>query len=188
MVFEKYSKILTRDFATLDEDTEQNKMAKQKVEVFLDGIKTANTKLIDCKAIISYNCASNFTGACSHFSDQAARFHVDAHLEAQRYKLFISQVSRIGGGRDVVQVHSLWMCGGHYGAVRGGKYGIGGNRGGRSQTMINSVDVSYPNSNFTANEWNSLGWNGGWVYVSQVRDNMNGRGSRGLGGGHGGGR
>ena len=67
MTFEKYSEILTRGFASLDEYPQQKKMARQKVEVLLNGIKTEDTGLISCKAIISHNHRSDFTGACSHF-------------------------------------------------------------------------------------------------------------------------
>ena len=75
MAFEKYSESLTRDFATLDKDREENKTTRQKLEVLLSDIKTAGTKLIACKAIISHTYESDFTGACSHFSAQVARLH-----------------------------------------------------------------------------------------------------------------
>ena len=68
-------------FSELDKDPEQNKMARQKVEVFLNGIKTAGAKLIACKAIISQNYESDFTGACYHFLAQFARFHGGTQLE-----------------------------------------------------------------------------------------------------------
>ena len=52
MVFEKYSYILTRDFSTLDTDREQKKTPRQKLDVLLNGTKTAETDLISCKTII----------------------------------------------------------------------------------------------------------------------------------------
>ena len=48
------------------------------------------------------------------------------------------------------------MSGGRDSAVRGGRDGRGGRRGGTMQMMINGVDVLDPNRNFAANEWTSL--------------------------------
>ena len=62
--FENYSEILTRDTAMQDKYPEEEKIARQKVEVLLGGIKTANTKLIACNSIISNNYANYFTGVC----------------------------------------------------------------------------------------------------------------------------
>ena len=99
MEFEKYSENLTRDFAKLGKDPEQRMLARKNVEVLPNGIKTAETELIACKTIIRYNCASDFTGTCSHFSAQFVRLHGGAQMEAQRYKRRISEVSRSNGGR-----------------------------------------------------------------------------------------
>ena len=86
IAFEKCSEILTRYFATLDKDLEQKKTARQKVEVLLNVIKTANAKLISFKAIISQNYTSDFTGACSYLLAQVAGLHGGAQLEANSYK------------------------------------------------------------------------------------------------------
>ena len=86
------------DFATLDKDPDQNKMARKNVEVFINGIKTEDTKLIACKAIISQNYASNFTGMCSHLLAQVALLHGGAQLESQRYKQRILVFIHVGGG------------------------------------------------------------------------------------------
>ena len=80
------------------------------------------------------------------------------------------------------------MCGGRDSSKRGGKDGRGGRSGGRSQTIINGVDISDTTRNFTVNEWTSLGWNGGWAYVFQCQERMNGRGSGIRGGDRDGGR
>ena len=129
--------------------------------------------MIACKAIISQNYASYFTGACSHFSDQVTRLHGGAHLETHRYKKWILEVSHSGGG----QGHVCWMCGGCDGGGRGGR------GGGLSQTMISGVEVSYPTRNFTAKEWNSLVWNDGKAYVANVQECINLRGNEVQGGG-----
>ena len=68
----------------LDKNSDQNKMARQKVEVFLDVIKMAETALISCTSIISLNNASDFTGACSHFLSHITQLHGGAHMEAHR--------------------------------------------------------------------------------------------------------
>ena len=54
--------------------------------------------------------------------------------------------------------------------------------------MINGVDVSDMNRNFTANYWIILGWNSGRAYVSHEREHMISRGCGGQGGVHDGGR
>ena len=60
--------------------------------------------------------------------------------------------------------------------------------GGRSQIVINVVDVLDPTRNFTGNERTSLGWNGGQDYVALERGRMNLRGCGIQGGGHGSGK
>ena len=50
--------------------------------------------------------------------------------------------------------------------------------------MINGVEVSNPTCNFKADEWTSLGWNGGQAYFDQAREQFNVRGHGGQGGGH----
>ena len=62
---------------------------------------------------------------------------------------------------------------------RGGQDGRGGRGGGRSLTMINGVDVSDLTRKFTSDEWNILGSNGVWVYVTQVQECINRRGCGG---------
>ena len=51
--------------------------------------------------------------------------------------------------------------------------------------MINGIDISNPTRNFTDQEWDALGPNGGRAIVQQMRDRVNGRG-RGRGGRSGG--
>ena len=53
------------------------------------------------------------------------------------------------------------MCGVRDSGGRDGQYGRGGRGIGWSQIIINGVDVLDQTLNFTADEWNSLGWNGG---------------------------
>jgi len=44
--------------------------------------------------------------------------------------------------------------------------------------VINGVDVSDPNRNFSASEWEALGPNGGRQTVLQLRERASGRGGR----------
>ena len=81
MEFEKHLDSLTSTFVILDKDPDQKRTARQNVEVFLNVIKTADTNLIACKAIISKNYASDFTGTCSHLSDQVSWLNGGVHLE-----------------------------------------------------------------------------------------------------------
>ena len=111
MVFENYSGKLTSSFANLDKDLDYVKMVRQEVEVLLNGIKTACNKLIACKAIVSQNYASDFTGACSHLSYQVVMLHDGTHLEEQSYKRWILEVILGGGGRGSGQGYGGWMCG-----------------------------------------------------------------------------
>ena len=71
------------------------------------------------------------------------------------------------------------MCGVRDSGGRDGQYGRGGRGIGRSQIIINGVDVLDQTLNFTADEWNILGWNGGRSHVSHEREQMNGRGHGG---------
>ena len=82
-----------------------------------------------------------------------------------------------------------------------GRFGRVGNRGGRgnnaarggsgggAQVIINNIDVTDPNRNFTAQEWEALGPNNGRAIVLQMRERANSRNNRdGRGRGRGRGR
>ena len=58
------------------------------------------------------------------------------------------------------------MRGSRDGEIRGGRDRRRGMSGGRSQMMINGVDVLDPTCYYTADEWTRLGWNYGRVYLS----------------------
>ena len=156
---------------TLEKYPEQRKTERQKIFFLFNGTNTADTNLIACKAIIGHNYASDISGACSRLSHQVPRFHGGSHMEAKRYKHGISEVSSSGG-----RVHGNWIHDGCAGGGRGGQDGRDRRGGRRTQTMTNRVEVSDPDHNFTACEWNILRWNGGQAYVAQAQEHMNGRG------------
>jgi hypothetical protein len=53
-------------------------------------------------------------------------------------------------------------------------------RGGNDRSnFINGIDVSDLTQNFMDEEWRKLVYNGGWLYVAQACEQMNGRGCGG---------
>ena len=151
MAFNKYLENLTRYFAKLYKDPEQRNTARKKLEVFLNGIKTADSGLIAYKDILSHIYASDFTDACSHFLSQVVWLHSSAQIEEHRYKQQVLEVSCSAGGCGGVRGHVRWMSGSRDGGGRGGRDRRCGRVGGQSHTTINGVDVSYPTCNFTDN-------------------------------------
>ena len=187
MSFEKYTELLTKAFITLDKDPDEAYSGRQKVNKLLEGIQSTDVELQSCKAVISSQYPANFAGACAYFSQQVSRIHGGAQLETQRYRK--RRISELNTSR-----------GGHHGGRGGGRSRFGGRGGGRSRgrgdggrgggrgTVINGVDVSDPTRSFTAEEWESLQYNGGRAYVMQAPDRMARRGGRGRGRGRHGGR
>ncbi len=78
-----------------------------------------------------------------------------------------------GGGRGCFGGHGRF--GGRGGGHSGGRGGGGNDR----SNFINGIDVSDLTQNFTDEEWRKLAYNGGWLYVAQAREQMNGRGRDG---------
>jgi hypothetical protein len=84
--------------------------------------------------------------------------------------------------RGIYAIDSRSQRGGRARGRTGNRSGRGGRgRGGRQQPshIINGIDVSDPNRNFTAQEWEALGPNNGRSIVLQMRERANGRGNRG---------
>jgi len=122
-------------------------------------LNEADTESEASKAIIIQDYPHDFAGACAYFSQQVSRIHGGAQLESQCYcKQHISAVDS-GRGRG----QGRFNCGGRGG--HGNRDGLGGRGGCGGQagraTIINGVDVSEPTRSFTADEWDSLQWNGG---------------------------
>ena len=174
--FEKYTELLTKCFTTLDKDPDERVSNRQKIERLLKGIKTPDTELLACKAVISQNYRADFTGACAYFGQEVAQLHGGAQMESRKNRK--RRISEVATGR-----------GRGRGRGRGGRYvsrGGRGNRDGRGRgtgaqgrgtaTIINGVDVTDPTRSFQDSEWESLGYNGGRQYVMQARERINGRG------------
>ena len=110
-----------------------------------------------------------------YFSQQVARIHGPAQLEYRQ-----SRNKKRG-------IYAIDSRAGRGGRARG-RFGGRGRRDGRGQTgrgrgaqathIINGIDVSDPNRNFTADEWEALGPNNGRTTVLQLRERNNTRGNR----------
>ena len=178
MSFKKYTELLTKCFTTLDKDPDERVSAHQKIERLLKGIKTPDTKLLACKAVILQSYRADFPGACAYFSTEVARLHGGAQLEIRKNRK--RRVSEMSSGRDG---RGLGRSGGR-GRGRYGERGGRGGRGGRGRgsgaqggrgaaTIINGIDVTDLTRNFQDPEWEALGYNGGRAYVMQARDQIN---------------
>ena len=187
MTFERYTELMTKCFQTLHKDADQRYSDRQKVEKFLKGVMVQEPELAGAKAVIDMQFPRDFTGACSYFSTQVARVHGPAVLESKqrgrKRGIYSIQSGRGGRGRGRSR-----FGGRGKGHGRGCYSGRGGRRDsgrGSQRTEINGVDVTNPNRNFTADEWESLGVGGGRAYVMQRREALAGHGrfSDGRGGG-----
>jgi hypothetical protein len=98
MSFEKYTELLTKCFTTLDKDPDERVSARQKIERLLKGIKTPDTELLACKAVISQSYRADFPGACAYFSTEVARLHGGAQLEIRKNRK--RRVSEVSSGRE----------------------------------------------------------------------------------------
>jgi hypothetical protein len=181
MSFEKCTEIMTKCFNTLHKDPDQRYSDRQKVEKLLKALKCQDAELLAAKAVIDQQFPRDYIGACGYFSSQVARIHGPAQLEYRNSR---------NKKRGIYAIDSRSQRGGRARGRTGNRGGRGGRgRGGRQQPshVINGIDVSDPNRNFTAQEWEALGPNNGRSTVLQMRERASGRGNRG-GRSHGRGR
>jgi hypothetical protein len=126
----------------------------------LKTIRCQDAELLAAKAVIDQQYPPDFIGACGYFSQQVARIHGSTQLE---YK----QSRNKNHGVYAIDTHvgRGSRARGHFG--RGCNQGARGNNAGRgisgggAQVIINGIDVTDPNRNFTAQEWEALGPNNG---------------------------
>ncbi len=188
MSFEKCTEIMTKCFNTLHKDVDQRFSDRQKVEKLLKAIRCQEAELLAAKAVIDQQYPRDFIGACGYFSQQVARIHGSAQLEYKQSRSKKRGVYAVDtrGGRGS-RARGRFGRGNNRGA-RGNNAGRGGSGGG-AQVIINGIDVTDPNRNFTAQEWEALGPNNGRAIVLQMRERVSGRGNRdGRGRGRGRGR
>jgi hypothetical protein len=176
MSFEKCTELMTKCFNTLHKDIDQRYSERQKVEKLLKAIRCQDSELLAAKVVIDQQYPRDFIGACGYFSQQVARIHGPAQLEYKqsRHKK-----------RGIYAIDSRAGRGGRARGRFGQRSGRGGRnyqrRGGRTYNRgntINGIDVTDPNRNFTAQEWEALGPNGGRTMVMQMRERANNRGGR----------
>ena len=167
---------MTKCFNTLHKDIDQRYSDRQKVEKLLKAIRCQDAELLAAKSIIDQQYPRDFVGACAYFSQQVARIHGPAQLEYRQSR---------NKKRGIYAVDSRAGRGGRARGRFGQRSGRGGRnyqgRGGRAHTTrnsINGIDVTDPNRNFTAQEWEALAPNGGRTIVLQMRECANGRGGR----------
>jgi hypothetical protein len=173
MSFERCTEIMTKCFNTLHKDVDQRYSDRQKVEKLLKAIRCQDQELLAAKVVIDQQYPRDFIAACGYFSQQVARVHGPAQLEYRQQK---------SKKRGIYSVDSRAPRGGRsrgrFGGRGGGNRNRSGGRNNRGTHMINGVDVSDPNRNFTASEWEALGPNGGRNTVIQMRERATGRGGR----------
>ena len=162
----------------------------------MKGIKSYDASIVAAKTSAVKDHLSDFNAATSFSSGLSiSNIHSGAQLEyANRHsgkKRYVSAVdsssgrggrgrARRGGGRFGQQSGR--------GNGHGGRSGRGGHGRGDQRVRMNNVDVTDPNRNFQADEWEKLG-SGGRAYVLQLRDTpAGGRGGRDGGRGGGAGR
>ena len=193
MTFERYTELMTKCFQTLHKDEDQRYSDRQKVEKFLKGIMTQEAELAGAKAVVDSRYPRDFTAACSYFSTQVARVHGPAVLESKQRgrKCGIYSVESGRGGKGRGRGRFGGRGDGRGRGRSGGRNGGRNSGRGNQRTLINGIDVSDPTRSFTADEWESLGPNGGRAYVMQRReakergrtgDGRGGRQGRGRGG------
>jgi hypothetical protein len=176
MSFEKCTELMTKCFNTLHKDIDQHYSERQKVERLLKAIRCQDAELLAAKVVIDQQYPRDFIGTCGYFLQQVARIHGPAQLEYRQLR---------HKKRGIYAIDSRAGRGGRARGRFGQQSGRGGRnyqgRGGRTHNRghtINGIDVTDPNRNFTAQEWEALGPNNGRTIVMQMRERANGRGSR----------
>ena len=166
--FERCTEMMTKCFNTLHKDPDQRFSDRQKVEKLLKAIKTSDSELSAAKAVIDMSFPRDFVGACGYFSQQVARIHGPAQLEYRHSK---------GRKRGIYAVNRTQTRGGRgrgrYGGCNNNNSGRGHSGHGQQNSrriVVNGIDITDPNRNFSQNEWEALRRNGGHQIVLQMRE------------------
>ena len=176
---------LKENFYILAKDKDEALSDKQRVDIFMKGIKSSDVNVIAAKTDVYKDYQSDFDAATTFLSGLISHIHAGAQIDyANRNsgkRRYVSAMGSQDGGR-----------GGRGRARRGGdRYSQQSGRGGRGRegrgcgnykSYIDIVDVTDPHRNFSAEEWDKLGTVRS--VVLQMRMNS-GRGNRdnGRGGG-----
>lgn len=165
--FEDYVSGLYECFEML-EDNNQGLHEAQKVNKLLAGVQSNNAEITGLKPLIRKEFPNDFDGAATQMAAQIANIYPATLGQDNRPK------RRIAG----VEAEAV---------ARAGRGRHGGSIGGRN--MINGVDVTNPNRNFTDDEWRKLREGGMMAWIISRRNTGRGTGGGGRGGraGRGGG-
>ncbi|KAI2507704.1 hypothetical protein MHU86_6703 [Fragilaria crotonensis] len=176
--FEKYLTRMNEAFKEL-EDADQPMYVQQKVQFLLKSMRCDDIQVQTTMGIVRDRYSHDFEGACMALSRTiSSRFALSDPNKGKRSIGAATTTTKTGRGR---------------GSGRSGNRGGRGNNTGKMKVVMNGVDVSDINRNFTTDEWDKLRSCGGIAYIHQRREYLANRGSgrfdgRGGGSGRGGGR
>ncbi len=159
------------------EDADQPMYVQQKVQFLLKSIRCDDIQVQTTMGIVRDRYSHDFEGASMALSRTiSSRFALAEPGKNNKRSIGATTTTKNarGGGR-----------GGGRSGNRGGR-GSGGT--GKTKVVMNGVDVSDINRNFTSDEWEKLRTCGGVAYIHQRREYLANRGSgrydgRGRGGG-----
>ena len=179
--FEKYLTRMNEAFKEL-EDAGQPMYMQQKVQFLLKSMRCDDIQVQTTMGIVRDKYLNDFDAACMTLSRTvSSRFALAESGKSNKRSIGATTTtgrSRSGNGR-----------GGNRSGNRGGRGGTAG----RVKVVMNGVDVSDINRNFTSDEWEKLRTCGGVAYIHQRREYLANRASgrfdsRGGGQGRSGGR
>lgn len=176
--FEKYLTRMNEAFKEL-EDADQPMYVQQKVQFLLKSMRCDDIQVQTTMGIVRDRYSHDFEGACMALSRTiSSRFALSDPNKGKRSIGAATTTTKTGRGR---------------GSGRSGNRGGRGNNTGKMKVVMNGVDVSDINRNFTTDEWDKLRSCGGIAYIHQRREYLANRGSgrfdgRGGGPGRGGGK
>ena len=171
--FEKYLTRMNEAFKEL-EDADQPMYVQQKVQFLLKSMRCDDIQVQTTMGIVRDRYSHDFEGACMALSRTiSSRFALSDPNKGKRSIGAATTTTKTGRGR---------------GGGRSGNRGGRGSGTGKMKVVMNGVDVSDINRNFTTDEWDKLRSCGGVAYIHQRREYLANRGSGrfdGRGGGSG---
>ena len=171
--FEKYLTRMNEAFKEL-EDADQPMYVQQKVQFLLKSMRCDDIQVQTTMGIVRDRYSHDFEGACMALSRTiSSRFALSDPNKGKRSIGAATTTTKTGRGR---------------GGGRSGNRGGRGTNTGKMKVVMNGVDVSDINRNFTTDEWDKLRSCGGIAYIHQRREYLANRGSGrfdGRGGGSG---
>jgi hypothetical protein len=183
--FERYITRLKELFRVLNKDTNEKYSEPRQVEFVLHGISSSDVGIISAKTTVfaSPLMKSDFDEVVNFMSAYVSSRHCEAQAKyTRRHGGQRRNVSATGADGDRGGRGRGGRSGQHRGRNAGrGRGGRGRGSGGGMRSYINEVDVTNPNRNFTAAEWEKLGTMRS--VVLRMREG-NGSGSRGGRGGN----